>query len=160
MAYCFVFLSQIRRKSNSNITGIKGRAASCNRSDGLKWTFLLSFSLVTSFIVFYTVPNYVTSSEPAVDTAMIALTYVGMIIDPVLYMLIHPALRATTANVFTCNGGMGKRFRCIRTIYMENDCPAPPSSLVKRHIQIVSNIIGEEEKEVAENTVYFRETAV
>ena len=67
-----------------------------------KKTFTVSLCLITTFVLFYIVPNFVHSNDDVTSTTMIALTYTGLIVDPVLYTLLHPTLRNIAAKLFTC----------------------------------------------------------
>ena len=73
--------------------------------DSMKRTLFVSFSVTLSFVMLYIIPNCVPhSSNVVVETICIALTYCGLAIDPVIYVLLHSALRPIAYRLLTCKG--------------------------------------------------------
>ena len=103
----FLFEQTTGRSNHGNSTA----TPTAGRLDGLhKRTFVVSFCLILNFIVFYIVPNYIHSEDIAVSTLLTAFTYIGLILDPIMYTILNPALRNIARNFCTCNG----RIFCCR----------------------------------------------
>ena len=94
-AYSLILRSQTTRRQN-----IQSHLA--NSAD-TKRTFYVAFSVTVSFVVFYLVPNYIPHANNVLfETICIAVTYCGLAVDPVLYILLHSVLRPIAYNLFTC----------------------------------------------------------
>ena len=98
LAYLLVGRSQRRRNKLFQLSTPKMKSRR-NRK-----TFLVSFSLIASFVIFYVIPNHIHSKATAVSVLMISFTHIGLIVDPILYTLLHPALRNIVKNLFLCDG--------------------------------------------------------
>ena len=101
IAYVLIGRSQQRRKSlfdPSILNDPKHKMGNLRK----KRAFIVSFGLILTFFAFYIVPNYVKSTNKVTSTVMIALTYIGLIIDPIMYTLLNPALRNIAKNLFLC----------------------------------------------------------
>lgn len=98
IAYSLILHSQtLRRHSIQSHTS--------GDTDTVRRTFYVSFSVTVSFVVFYLVPNYIPHAENVLyETICIAVTYCGLAVDPVLYILLHSVLRPIAYRLFTCKG--------------------------------------------------------
>ena len=108
IAYCLVAKSQRRRSILFEPTASRGKS---NRNQK---TFLVSFSLIATFVIFYIIPNYVQSKDTTVSSLMISLTYIGLIVDPILYTLLHQSLRYIARNMLTCSGNISQSYNIER----------------------------------------------
>ena len=69
----------------------------------LKKIHLVPFLIISTFILFYAIPQYVTVSGPIGTTLKRGVTYVGLLVDPIIYIFSQKPLRRYAVGVLTCN---------------------------------------------------------
>ena len=121
-AYSLVSRSQIRR--GFLFGDMKRRASEVSRS---YHTFKTSFVLNTSFVVFYVIPNYVPVPHDHQSYLLLTgISYVGLMVDPIIYTLMHKELRPIAIHLFTLNG----RLKCWNNDDENAVTPPPKISFV------------------------------
>ena len=99
VAYVMVARYQMNRRR------LFGGPTTANRSGECYRTFLMPFFLNMSFVVFYVLPNC--ASLRVKDSEFLSgLSYVGLVVDPVVYILLHKDIRPIASKLFA------SRFPC------------------------------------------------
>ena len=124
VAYFLVIISHFRGQS---LLGVRSK---CNVFvTRMKRTCFISFSIITSFVIFYIVPNYIDKGSDQVFMLMSALSCVGLTVDPVLYIFLNGTLRASALQIIRCQWRSTRDRRITRTatqIEKENSSPTVP----------------------------------
>ena len=103
VAYTLIWRSQTQHKL---MRSAQRQYSGGETFETMQRTFSVSFSLVFSFVIFYVVPNAVPHSDSVlVETFFIAVTYCGLVLDPILYLLLHSALRPIALELLSCKRG-------------------------------------------------------
>ena len=72
-------------------------------SGRIKRTTLISFVIISTFLLFYMAPNYIHTCNVDIITVKIAISYFGVSVDPIIYILLHNKLRPIAWRALTCN---------------------------------------------------------
>ena len=98
--YTLVARSQLRR--SSLFVDSTRRASEISRNGR---TLSVSVALNLTFILFYVVPNYMpTPANHGMYLLLCGISYVGLMVDPIVYTLMHKDLRPFVVSLFTCKG--------------------------------------------------------
>ena len=98
-AYTLVTRHQIRRRKL-----FAGPPTKTENSMKCHRTYSVPFVLNASFVVFYIIPNFVSLCDSNdQDIFMKGLSYVGLIADPILYILLHKDIWPIVKKLFTTN---------------------------------------------------------
>ena len=82
-----------------------GRKVKSDRNKNkIKKNYLISFLIILTFILFYLVPNYFQESNLTGFTIKVGVSYVGLSVDPILYIFLHKSLRPIAVDLLSWNG--------------------------------------------------------
>ena len=112
VAYVMVARYQMNRRR------LFGGPTTTNRPGEWNRTFLMPFFINMSFAVFYVLPNYVAllvKDSEFLSGYLRGLSYVGLVVDPIVYILLHKDIRPIARRLFT------SRFPCRMKEKKEGD---------------------------------------
>ena len=69
-----------------------------------KRVHVIPFLIIVTFMFFYQIPKYIRSCHADVRRA---LNYLGLCVDPIIYIFLHPALRRTAHTLLRCGWWCG-----------------------------------------------------
>ena len=92
LAYTLIWRSQTENG--------KLRRHGANANTAQKKTQQKSSLLVLTFVVFYIVPNSLASTNGLVKAISTGLSHLGLVVDPLMYILLHSAVRPIVCRLF------------------------------------------------------------
>ena len=97
-AYVLIILHQVHRSRLFEDSATRNNARRISRR-----TCLISFLINLMFLVTYVLPNYIEIPDNYQKQMILSgISYFGLLVDPVIYTLLHKDLRPITLRCFTC----------------------------------------------------------